>query len=250
MTSELLPEDEPKPQGLGEVSRLTGVFFEPAKTFADVAERPGFWAPLILIIVVSLVYMVLFGQHVGWERMIRHQVETSSRSAQQTPEQREAGIQMGMKIAPVMTYVGILVGVPVVWLIWAAILLGIVKGMMSAQVRLKQMFAIIAYSSVPGVIMALLAIAVMFMKPPDDFNLQNPLVFNPGAFMDPLTSSKFLYSLASSLDLFRLWTLVLIAIGLKAAGGKQVSMGGAVTAVFLPWAIWTLGTAALAGAFS
>jgi hypothetical protein len=100
------------------------------------------------------------------------------------------------------------------------------------------------------VIMALLAIAVMFMKPPDDFNLQNPLVFNPGAFMDPLTSSKFLYSLASSLDLFRLWTLVLIAIGLKAAGGKQVSMGGAVTAVFLPWAIWTLGAAALAGAFS
>ena len=98
--------------------------------------------------------------------------------------------------------------------------------------------------------MALLAIAVMFMKPPDDFNLQNPLVFNPGAFMDPLTSSKFLYSVATSLDLFRLWTLVLIAIGLKAAGGKQLSMGGAVTAVFLPWAIWTLGAAALAGVFS
>jgi hypothetical protein len=98
--------------------------------------------------------------------------------------------------------------------------------------------------------MGLLMIAVMFMKPPDDFNVQNPLVFNPGAFMDPLTSSKFLYSLASSLDLFRIWSLVLIAIGLKAAGGKQLSMGGAVTAVFLPWAIWTLGAASLAGVFS
>jgi hypothetical protein len=122
--------------------------------------------------------------------------------------------------------------------------------MMSAQVRLKQVFAIICYASLPGVIMMLLAIAVMFMKPPDDFNVQNPLVFNPGAFMDPLTSSKFLYSLASSLDLFRIWSLVLIAIGLKAAGGKQLSMGGAVTAVFLPWAIWTLGAASLAGVFS
>jgi hypothetical protein len=249
MTPELLPEEQPQPQGLGEASRLTGVFFEPAKTFADVAERPGFWAPLVLVIVVSLVYMALYGQHVGWERMIRHQVETSSRSAQQTPEQREMGVQMGVKFAPVMTYVSILVGVPLIWLIWAAILLGIVKGMMSAQVRLKQVFAIIAYSSVPSVIMALLAIAVMFMKPPDDFNLQNPLVFNPGAFMDPLTSSKFLYSVATSLDLFRLWTMVLIAIGLKAAGGKQLSMGGAATAVFLPWAIWTLGAASLAGLF-
>jgi hypothetical protein len=97
--------------------------------------------------------------------------------------------------------------------------------------------------------MTLLATAVMFMKPPEDFNLQNPLVFNPAAFMDQATTSKFLYSLASSFDLFRLWTLVLIAIGLKAAGGRQVSMGGAVTAVFLPWAIWVLGSASLAGVF-
>jgi hypothetical protein len=250
MTPELLPEPEPQAKGLGEGSRLTGVFFEPAKTFADVAERPGFWVPLILILVFSLGYMVLFSQHVGWERMIRHQTEMSSRSAQMSPEQREQGIQMGLKFAPVFAYVGILVGVPLGTLIWAAVLLGIVKGMMSAQVRLKQVFAIICYAGMPGLIMVLLAIAVMFLKPPDDFNLQNPLVFNPGAFMDPTATSKFLYSLASSLDLFRLWQLVLIGIGLKAAGGKTLSMGGAMTAVFLPWAIWILGAAALAGAFS
>jgi hypothetical protein len=250
MTPEILPESEPQPKGLGEGARLTGVFFEPAKTFADVAARPNFWPPLLLVIVTSLCFMALFAQHVGWERMMRHQVETSSRAAQQTPEQREAGIQIGLKIAPIGGYAAILVGVPLGTLVWAAILLGIVKGMMSVPLRLKQVFAIVCYSSLPGVIMALLMIAVMFMKPPDDFNLQNPLVFNPGAFMDPLTTSKFIYSLASAFDLFSLWKLVLIAIGLKAAGGKQLSMGGAMTAVFLPWAIFVLGAASLAGIFS
>jgi hypothetical protein len=58
------------------------------------------------------------------------------------------------------------------------------------------------------------------------------------------------YSLASSLDLFTLWTLVLIGIGLKAAGGKKLSTGAAMATVFLPWAIWTLGKASLAGLFS
>jgi hypothetical protein len=193
--------------------------------------------------------MVLYGQHVGWDRMIRHQIETSSRAAQLSPEQRETQIQMSAKFAPIFGYAGVLLGVPLVTLIWAAVLLGIVKGMMSAQVRLKQVFAIICYASLPGVIMMLLAIAVMFMKPPEDFNMQNPLVFNPGAFMDPTTTSKFIYSLASALDLFGLWKLVLIGIGLKAAGGKQLSMGGAMTAVFLPWVIWVLGAAALAGLF-
>jgi hypothetical protein len=249
MTPELLPEAEPQPKGLGEGSRLTGVFFEPAKTFADVAARPSFWVPLILVIAVALCFMVLYGQHVGWDRMIRHQIETSSRAAQLSPEQRETQIQMSAKFAPIFGYAGVLLGVPLVTLIWAAVLLGIVKGMMSAQVRLKQVFAIICYASLPGVIMMLLAIAVMFMKPPEDFNMQNPLVFNPGAFMDPTTTSKFIYSLASALDLFGLWKLVLIGIGLKAAGGKQLSMGGAMTAVFLPWVIWVLGAAALAGLF-
>jgi hypothetical protein len=250
MTPEMVPESEPQPKGLGEGSRLIGVFFEPAKTFEDVAARPGFWVPLILVIVVSLVYIVLFGQHVGWERMIRQQTMASPQAAQLPPDQLEQRIQIGAKFAPIITYVAILVGVPLFWLIWSAVLVGIVKGMMSAPVRLKQIFSILAYASLPGVIMALLSIAVMFMKPPEDFNLQNPLFFNPGAMMDQATTSKFVYSLASSLDLFRLWTLVLIGIGLKAAGGKQLSMGGAMTAVFLPWAIWILCAASLAGVFN
>jgi hypothetical protein len=250
MTPEQLPDSELQPKGMGEASRLAGVFFEPAKTFEDVAARPRFWVPMILLIVFGLIYTGLFSQHVGWDRMIRHQMETSSRTAQLTPEQREAQLAISTKFAPVVGYFIVLVGIPVTWLIWAAVLLGIVKGIMSVPLRFKQVFAIVIYAGLPGLIFMALAIAVMFMKSPDDFNLQNPLVFNPGAFMDPATSSKFLYSLASSLDLFRLWTLVLIGIGLKAAAGRKLSMGGAMAAVFIPWAIWTLCSSALAGIFS
>ncbi|HTP35505.1 MAG TPA: Yip1 family protein [Candidatus Acidoferrales bacterium] len=249
MTPETLSANEPEPQGMGEVSRLTGVFFEPKKAFEDIAARPGFWVPLILIIVVSLVYLYLFAQHVGWERMIRHQFELSSRAQQMTPEAKEQAIQMQTRFTPVFAYCGVLLGIPITYLIWAAVLLGIVKGIMSAPVRFKQAYAAVVYGSLPGVIFAILAIAVMFMKNPEDFNLQNPLVFNPGAFMDPATGSKFVYSLASSLDLFTLWTLFLIGTGLKAAGGRKFSTGSAMTAVFVPWVIWTLGKASLAGLF-
>ena len=85
MTPESVMEAERQPKGMGEVSRIAGVFFEPSKTFEDVARRPSFLTPLLLIIVASLVYTTLYSQHVGWERTVRHQVDTSSRSAQQTP---------------------------------------------------------------------------------------------------------------------------------------------------------------------
>ena len=250
MTPEIMSDAEPQPKGLGEGSRLTGVFFEPSKTFQDIAARPNFWVPLIIMMVTALVYLMLFSQHVGWERMMRHQFEMSSRAAQVPADQKETQIQTMTRFAPVFGYAAVLIGVPVGTLIWAAILLLIVKTMMGAPVTLKQVYAVVCYGAMPGVLFTVLAIAVMFMKPPDDFNMQNPLMFNPGAFMDPMTTSKGLLSLASALDVFSIWKLILVGLGLKAAGGRNLSMGGAMTAVFAPWLLFVLGAAGLAALFS
>jgi hypothetical protein len=53
-----------------------------------------------------------------------------------------------------------------------------------------------------------------------------------------------------SFDLFTIWTILLTAVGLKAAAGNRLSFGGALFAVVLPWAILVLGGASLAGMFS
>ncbi len=249
MTPESVQAPEPSPAGMGEFARITGVFFEPGKTFQDIADRPRWVVPVVLIILVSIVYMVLYTQHVGWERMMRHQMETSSRAAQMTNEQKEQAIATQARFAPIAGYVGAVVGLPIYLLVSSAVLLAIVAGMMSASVKFKQIFAVMAYASLTGLVSAILTIVVMFLKNPDDFNMQNPLVFNPGAFMDPLSTPKFLYSLAGSLDLFVFWNIFLIATGIKAAAGKRMSFGKALFAVVLPWGVFVLGKSALAGMF-
>jgi uncharacterized membrane protein len=241
---------EPEPKKMSEVARIGGVLFEPGKTFDDIARKPTWIVPLAMVIVVVLAMFAVFSQRVGWERMVRHQFEMSSRAAQMDPAQREQAIQMQTRFAGPFSVGGVILGIPIVDLIWAALLFGIVKGIMNAPVRYKQVFAALVWAGIPGVISTILTIAVLYLKNPDDFNLQNPLVFNPGALMDPTTSSKFVYSLASSLDLFMIWMLILVGIGLKAAGGRKLSTGGAMSAVFIPWAIWIFGKAALAGIFA
>jgi Yip1 domain len=249
MTPETVIDAEPQPRRMSEMARLTGVFFEPKKTFEDIAQRPSFLVPLILILATSLTVMITFGQHVGWERFFRQQMENNTRLAQTTPEQREQVLAMQVKFASVGGAAGIVVGLPVYYLIAAAVLMGIVAGIMSAPVRFKQVYAIMCYASLTGVIAGILTLVVMFLKSPDQFNLQNALAFNPGAFLDPQSSSKFVYSLATSLDLFSFWTIFLIATGLKAAAGKKLSFGGALFSVILPWAVYVLGKSALAGVF-
>lgn len=250
MTPDAAPIFDATPVQMGEASRLAGVFFEPGKTFADVVERPRWVVPLLLIILSGIAFLYAFSNHVGWERYMHRMLDNNPRMQQLAPEQRERIFERQTKALPIYSYVGTVIGTPLAFLVIAAILMGLVKGVLGVPVAFKQVFAVCCYASVPSILLRLLSILVMFLKEPDDFNLQNPFVSNPGALMDPDSSSKFLYSLASSLDVFTIWIMLLIAVGLKAAGGKRLSFAGALFAVLLPWAVWVLGRAALAAAFN
>ena len=240
---------EPGTPGMSAPARIAGVFFEPKKTFEDIARRPTFILPLVLSILFGWLYSFEVGQRVGWDRVAQHQIEASSRGQQATAEQRQQQIAVAVKISQVVQWVGPPVGAFLITLIIAAVLMGIVGGIMSAPVKFKQMFAITAWSGFPNMVFSLLAVVLLFIKNPDDFNINNPLAFNPGALMDPQTSSKFIYSLASSFDLFSFWTIFLLATGLKAAAGKKLSFGGALFSVLLPWAVVVLIKAATSGIF-
>jgi hypothetical protein len=243
MTPEAVQSSEPAPAHMSAFARIAGVFFEPGKTFADIAAKPTWFLPLLLIVIATMAFSITFGKHVGFESVVRQQLENSSRGAQMTPDQREQAVATGAKIAPFFGYATV-VFIPVGYLIVAGVLLGM-TAMMSAGLKFNQVYAIVCHASLPSVIFSVLGIVVMFLKNPADFNIQNPLAFNVGAFLDP-NGSKKLYTLATSLDLFSFWMIFLMATGLKAAAGKRLSFSGALIAVLVPWAIFVAIKALLA----
>jgi hypothetical protein len=243
-----LPEAEAPSSGLSEIGRLTGVFFEPTKTFADIAERPRWLAPMLLLMAATLVFIYLIGQHLGWEDIVRQSLANSSRLSQMTAEQRERAVQTAARVASITAYAAP-IAVPVSYLAIAGVLLGLVSGILSTPVKFRQVFAVICYSGLTGLVSTALSIVVLYLKPAGEFNYQNPVAFNIGAYLNPLTTSKFLYSLATSMNLFTIWTIILIAIGLKQAGGRNLSYGGAFFAVLLPWLVVVFGGAGLSAVF-
>jgi hypothetical protein len=229
-------------------ARVAGVFFEPGKTFEDIGKRPTWFLPLLIIVLSTITFTTVLGQHIGWEHIVRQQIENSPRAAQLPAEQREQQIAVGARMAPIFGFATVIF-IPLGYVITAGILLAM-TAMMSGGLKFKQVFSVVCHSGLPGVIFALLGMAVMFLKKPEDFNINNPLMFNAGAFLDPQGGSKFIYSLATSIDLFSFWMIFLIATGLKAAAGKRLSFAGAMTAVVVPWAIYVFCKSALAGVFS
>jgi len=220
---------------MSEAARLAGVFFSPGKAFADIARRPRWWVPLILISILSTIYLTAFTQRVGWESVLRPAIESNANTSSMTHQQREQLITTAAGIYKYVGYGSVLTMLLYVFIV-AVILMFLFDTMMSAGIGLKRMMAIVAYGFLPLVIQTALSMVVLYLKDPEEFNLRNPLMFNVGAFMSP-ESPAALRALGSSIDLFSLWIIVLLAIGVSAAG-RKISFGKAFAGIFLPWALF------------
>ena len=89
----------------------------------------------------------------------------------------------------------------------------------------------------PQVFGILLAIVVLFLKDPAEFDLRNSVASNLAVFLDPDTTPAWLLGLAGSLDLFVFWPLLLLATGFSVAA-RKLSWSKSFTWVVATWAVW------------
>jgi hypothetical protein len=220
--------------------RLLGIFISPAETFADVARKPDFVAPLILGVLGAIAVTETMLWKIGMERIARMSIEQSSRASSMSPEQMDQAVHQGARIGGILAHVGAIVGVPIVLLILAGLGLLIVNVIFGAQTKFKTVFSLICYANLVSLLGALMGVAVILFGDPEHFNPQTPIPSNVGFFLNPREVSKPLYSLASSADIFSIWLLILMAVGLAAGTGRKVKP----LTIFLVyggfWVVWIL----------
>jgi hypothetical protein len=174
--------------------------------------------------------------------------DSNPRTQNMPADQRARAVEQAVRIVSITSYAGAIVGTPVMVAVEAGVLLLIFNFFLGAHLRFKQVFGVTSYALLPMLVSTVLALVVMLLKNPDDFNLRNPLAFNVGAFLDPQSTAKWLVSLGASLDLFSIWVVILLAIGLAAAA-PRLSFSKALTGVMTPWLVLVVLKSAWAGAF-
>lgn len=246
-----IPSPAPEQAPLSEGARIVDTFIAPAKTFADLRRNAAWWAPFLLMVVVSTVFVYTAGQKIGFRKIMENQMQAQpkqqARLEQLPPEQREEQMQRGAKFTQIISYVFPLITL-IIWLIIASVLFATFKFAAGADVSFKISLAIVIYAALPLILKTLLSmLSVMAGMSPDSFSFQNPIASNPGYFMTP-ADNVFLYSVASAVDIFMIWTLVLTAIGFTCV--SKIKRGTAYSIVFGWWAVFTLLGAAMGAAFS
>ncbi|HLW83062.1 MAG TPA: YIP1 family protein [Candidatus Acidoferrales bacterium] len=239
-TTAAVPE---APQPIGPFGRVIGVLVNPGATFEDIARKPSWIMPIMLLIIINIAVTAIFSQRVGWRAFMEKQIAQNSsaqqRMQQMTPAQREKTLQTQVKVASIFGYVGGVVGVPIVLLVLAAIFMGIFNATSSAGLDLNTSLGITSHAYLPFAIVGLLGILLMFIKAPDTIDIQNLVASNPGALLSG-AAPKWLVSLLTSLDVFTFWVLGLMAFGYSVARPRKIKMGSALTWVLGIWIVWVI----------
>jgi hypothetical protein len=230
-------------------SRIFGVLFAPQQTFESIVRRPTWIVPVILGCILFMAVVAVFTQRGGWPSFFEKQNATNTRMQKMSAEDRERTMNAQIKFAPTFGYVEGVIIAPIAALLVAAVLMLVFNLSGATKVAFKTSLAIVSYAWVPWLIHGVLSILILFLKDPSTVDLQNIVASNPGAFLSD-DASKWLVSLVSSIDIFAIWTLVLLAIGYSATNPKKLSFGKALVLVVIPWIFFIAIKVGLTAAFS
>jgi Yip1 domain len=238
---------------LGPVARLIGVLFNPKATFSDIAQRPGWIAPMVVLLLTSIGLSVTFGQRVDWVEVSKQQIAkskwASSQIDQLKEDQKQSVYEQAAARTKIIRYVRGFIGWPLLLLISSAVYLGAFKLLGGARTNFAAAFSITTFANLPVGLRELIAIPVTLLKDSAAIDPENFLVSNPAAILGNDLPTWQMVPLAS-LDIFGLWALLLVAVGFSASDPKKLPLGKSVGIIFSVWLAFTLFFTMLAWVFS
>ena len=245
MSDSIAPPAATAPTGpeMSTAETLTGIFFEPARTFEALRARPRFLVVgLILFVLTCAVTAVLYAR-VDMGQFIRERIERSPNAAQISDAQKDTQVKVGKTIGMIF----IPLSIPIALAAGSALYLLLVMAF-GGSITYKQSLSVWAYSWLPPSILgALIALLVLFLKAPDTIVPERLVATNPGALFGE-GSSRVLVAFLSQFDILRFYGLFLAALGLRKVA--KISSGqawGVVLTLWLLGLLFSVGSAALFG---
>lgn len=130
---------------LPEPARIVNTFIAPSKTFTDLRRNASWWAPFLLMVVVSTAMVYTAGQKIGFRKIMETQMQSQPRQQarleQLPPEQREQQLERGAKVTQVIAFVFPVISLMIL-LIIASVLFATFKFAAGVDVSFKIAFAL------------------------------------------------------------------------------------------------------------
>lgn len=224
---------EEMPRSMGGVEKFITVFTEPSSLFKLMKVKSEFLVPFV----VSSIVMILIGL-----ALLPHRFQLTDLALELVGQTAGAGgsaARIGQAVARISSILGVVlapVGLLFGWLIGAFVvwLLGLITGKV---LSFGKLYHVIAYASLPTLFTQIgdaayrLTSAIPTIDSIDALKIyQQPFNLSLGRILDP--SSPF-HTVANTYDIFQIWTLWLLFLGLVHTLTLSRARAGTIVLIFI-----------------
>ncbi len=201
------------------VARIFGILLSPTETFRAVVAKPTWLVVALIVIAVSGGSQMWFqSTDIGRKATLDEAVRKTEAFGFKVSDQMYEGMRKSIMEPPpwrvALSAVSIVVFSLGIWAVLAGILF-LVFSAIGGQAAFKQVFAIVVHSSVVS------AVGALIMTPVNYFRESLSSATNLGVFLPFLPEGNFLARFAGMVDVFVVWWVMVLAIGLAVCYRKK-----------------------------
>ncbi len=222
------------------VKRLVGAIFTPAETFRGIRERPTWVLVLIVFLLLGGAAGFLAMQRIDPQAQrseMRQQLEKRGLEGDELDQGVERAEAVTERFGPVLVGVGLVASVLGYLLITLVLWLGL--RLAGGELTFLQGFSVTLHGLIPAqALKSLILIPVLLsLGSVDPRALQSGSILQSNlAFLAPEGASRAVATLLGSLDIFSLWTVALLVLGMSLVG--RVSKSTSALVVVGAWVVW------------
>lgn len=229
--------------------RLIGVLVAPGETFRSIAERPTWLPPLLVLALLVAAGAFVVQMRTDPEEMVRGQIESVRIEVPQEQvdkmiedaEGRTTGTKAGLAVAGGL-------GQGVVYAV-LAVLFWLGFRMFGSEMDYLRSLATTLHGCMPAAVGSLLNLPLMLTRESLTFEeaMQGGVLVSSLKALAPEDATAVTGALLGSVDLFTIWSLVLLTIGYKAVAKVSTAVASGIVILF--WLVYVVGKVGIAAAF-
>ena len=221
------------------LSRIIGIFTSPGATFHAIAAKPKWIVPAIIIILISLGTTYLLRDVILQEQRVKTEEQLIKRGVDSS--QKETILDKNEKITSIAMYPGALVVTAVMFVIVAAIWLFVSNVVLGGQATFNQMLGVSVYRGFIPLVGGLIKAPLMISQ--QTVNIH----FSLATFMSEEATDTFLYKFLAQIELFNVWSIIVLCIGIAVVSKLNVKKVWPWVAII--YLLWFVGSASVSGLF-
>ena len=197
----------PAPKSLP--ARFFGVLTSPQETFRSIVAHPAWFGMLATTVILVALFTVLpMTTEEGKQATLDQQVSQMEAFGRHVAEAQYERMRQGMALAPYFTGVSILIFAPLMAAIISGILFAVFNAALGGEASFKQLFSVVVHAG------AVSTLSAVFTGPLNYLRGAVGSATNLGVLLPMIDEKSFLGRLLGMTDLFIIWWLIVMAIGL------------------------------------